>query len=81
MVRFYTVGVGRERAVGRSSLLSVIITCEVRGGEGEGGSHFAGESFSKSWLVLGGHFHIREHHLCSHFNKFKDTFIANQERV
>ena len=25
MVRFYTVGVGRERAVGRSSLLSVII--------------------------------------------------------
>ena len=37
------------------------------------GSHFAGESFSKSWLVSGGHFHIRECYLRSHCNKVNDS--------
>ena len=64
MVRFYTVRGRRERAVGGSSLLPVI------GGEG---SHFAGESFLKSWLVSGGHFHIRERYLRSHCNKVNDS--------
>ena len=80
MVRLCTVGVGRERDVGCSSLLPVIITWEVGGGEREGGSHFAGESFSKSWLVLGGYDHIRECYLRSHFNNFKDS-IAKQDWV
>ena len=46
------------------------------GGEGAEvgeGSHFAGESFSKSWLVSGGHFHIRERYLRSHCNKVNDS--------
>ena len=38
-----------------------------------GGSHFAGESFLKSWLVSGGHFHIRERYLRSHCNKVNDS--------
>ena len=68
MVRFYTVRGGRERAVGGSSLLPVI-----RVGGGGRGSHFAGESFLKSWLVSGGHFHIRERYLRSHCNKVNDS--------
>ena len=57
--------------LGGSSLLPV-------GGGGGGaevgeGSHFAGESFSKSWLVSGGHFHIRERYLRSHCNKVNDS--------
>ena len=36
----------------------MIITCEVGGREREEGSHFAGELFSKSWLVLGGYYQI-----------------------
>ena len=67
MVRFYTVRGGRERAVGGLSLLPVIW---VGGGEG---SHFAGESFLKCWLVSGGHFHIRERYLRSHCNKVNDS--------
>ena len=50
----------------------VIITCDSGGGGGEG-SHFAGESFLKSWLVSGGHFHIRERYLRSHCNKVNDS--------
>ena len=69
MVRFYTVRGRRERAVGGSSLLPVI---RVGGGGGEG-SHFAGESFLKCWLVSGGHFHIRERYLRSHCNKVNDS--------
>ena len=68
MVRFYTVRGGRERAVGGSSLLPVI-----RVGAGGRGSHFAGESFLKSWLVSGGDFHIRERYLRSHCNKVNNS--------
>ena len=71
MVRFYTVRGGRERAVGGSSLLPVL---RLGGGGGGGkGSHFAGESFLKSWLVSEGHFHLRERYLRSHCNKVNDS--------
>lgn len=46
VIRFYTVGVRREGMCCRGL---VIITCDWGGG-----GHFAGESFSKSWLVWGG---------------------------
>ena len=49
------------------------------GGGMGGGSHFAGESFSKSCLVSGGHYHIRERYLCSNFNKFKDSNAKQDE--
>ena len=45
----------------------------IRGGGKGGGNHFAVESFSKSWWVSGGHFHIRERYLPSNFNKFNDS--------
>ena len=70
------MGVGRERAIGQGARHYYL----WGGGRGGGGSHFAGESFSKSWLVSGGHFHIRERYLCSHFNKFNDS-NAKQEQV
>ena len=50
MVRFYTLVVGRERAVGGSSFFPVI----RGGGGGVGGRR------QTSCLVSGGHFHIRE---------------------
>ena len=67
--------VGRERAIGQGARHYYLC-----GGRGGGGSYFAGESFSKSWLASGGHFLIREPYLCSHFNKFNDS-NAKQEQV